>query len=789
MGRQIMKIFTYRNFGYEGQLSAVETEIRRGIPMFDIEGIPEQLKKDATMLIKAAFDNQQEAFPMERVRTVISPSARFKEGEFELAAALSIIEESRRRNGWQEISKEKENEPVLALGRLDLAGAIEPAEAAYAAAQAAVKKGIKNIICCEEDAVSLSKIDGARIAVAENLSEAINAMVQKSFVMRGEEITASMPLDAKKNAEENFNQAIKERGEHGNGSKAAFEFVMDYVSDAYSLSDKQKSLAEKSLRHIEEKYYKGGYDSEERKFGKENSEQALFDLYEDLSSNSTESLEAFGWMDKSVKNSFAEDLFEKLGTALHMRTDIDYEKLEALRKNAENSVSFNERESVVEAAEDRKAYAGLFKTARAIEVAVAGKHNIMLEGASEDKNRLIEKLVPYLTPDITEEEAEASRRISSINGTGQGDLTAPFREPPKAAYLERIAGGGVDCVPGEVSLAHNGVLFIKNANDFRTTNLQMLRLPLVNRNIVLARAGRSTEYPAHFQLVLTAGSSPDGSYGSRNKICLDSPSDIQDYRLKVNGPLGDRIEIKEFVEKDQNDIRVFKPEEARKRVAEAYRIQRKRGIFNRDLSPADISKYCALDKESAEFFKKTVTTDEFSRRAAANILKVSLTLANMEGRENIMARDIAEAHNLILPAPEKYREVVRVVNNAPEYSAEAKNRRLAMDLAGLCAARHLAAKKDEGYKQASENVSNFIKEHSKELKKFGVNGLCDMVNTRVALQDRDTDLVGLGETALRERHFLRESLEKDLKNILPEKNKQRHNDKQQAEMSRKAKWS
>lgn len=779
-----MKIFAYRNFGYEGWLSAVETEIRRGIPMFDIEGISEHSKKDASMLIKASFNNQQEAFPMENVRTVISPFANFKEGEFELAAALSINEENRRYNGWKEADRKNENEPVLALGCLDLAGTIEPVRGAYAAAEAAVKKGIRNIICCEEDAVAVGKVDGARIAVANNLSEAVNAMVQKSFAMRGEGITAAVPFDAKKNAEERFSEAMKERDEKGNDDKAAFEFVMDYVADAYSLSDGQKSIVEDTLRRTEEKYYKGGYDSEERKFGKENSEQALFDIYEDIAVNSTDSLKAFGWMDKSVKQPFAEDIFQKLGTALHMRTDIDREKLRSLQKAADGGVSFNERGWVFDEVPDEKELKGLYTAARAVEVAVAGKHNILLEGDYKYRNRLAESLVRYLTPDITEEEAESVRRVYSVAGPGMGDLTAPFRMPHLTASLEGMAGGGVSCAPGEISLAHNGVLLLEDAEGFKVTNLQLLRVPLEQRSITLARAGSSTTYPSHFQLVLTESSSPDGNYGSKDRICLDPSEEIQNYRLKVNGSLGDRIEIKEFVEKDANDKRVFNPEESRKRIAKAYEIQRKRGVFNRDLSPADISKYCALDKECAEFFKKTVTSDEFSQRSAANILKVSLTLANMDGRTAIKTRDIAEAYNLSLPAPEKYREIAVEGPDLGKTSPAKQEEHLYKELAGLCAARHLAAKEDKGYKQATADVSKYLDDHAKEIEKLGAGKVCECVKERLAFQERDADLAGESFSASRERGLVAEALEEDIKNLVPEKAKQKQKTKQQEEISR-----
>lgn len=655
-----MKIFAYENFGYEGNLIAIESEIKRGIPSFYIYGINEKAGQDITnpvSNIRNAFKNERIQFPSEKIEIHLSPKSYIQPENLELAVALSIVDASDK----YLLKKREERlpeEPCLILGGLGFIGDITSSEGSYAAATTAMKYGIKNVICNEQDAEIIKDIPGIKIISANNLENAIYQAKNGMFISVGEEITATMPFDAKKNAEEKFKKELKERDKHGNDNKAAFEFVMDYVSDAYNLSDEQKNIVEESLRCAEEKYYKGGYDSNNHKFREENIEQLYVDLYENLSKNSNESEKALGWMNDSVRRNLTDDLFKKLGTVLNLNIDINVAKINAMLKENDNAVSFNERESIVNSVQDKETFEGLYKVARAVEVAVAGKHNLIIEGKdSKERDSFTENLTLYLTPNITSAEQKPVKQIYSTEGLSSGEPSVPFRKPTPDIYIEKMVGGGARLMPGECSLAHNGILFLEKAEQFRESIPHIIRLPLENGNIPLSRAGRSTQLPSKFQVILTMRPSPDGNYGSKYDTCTDTKGEIEAFRKKIEFPLMNKIEVRGFFEKDENDKRIFNPFEARKRIRTAYEIQRKRGIFNRDLKTEDISKYCKLDEKCADFFKNNVSKDEFSQNEATNILKVSLTLANMKGREQIQLQDLNEAYNLSLPAVEKHHEI------------------------------------------------------------------------------------------------------------------------------------
>lgn len=528
-------------------------------------------------------------------------------------------------------------------------------------------------------------------------------------------------------------------------------------------------IASSDPAEVMKKYPSPG--KETKNTGKENSEQALFDIYEDIAVNSTDSLEAFGWMDKSVKQPFAEDLFQKLGTALNMRTDIDHEKLLALQKAEDDRVSFSESEDAADKAPDEKELEGLYKAARAVEVAVAGKHSLILEGKdSKGRDALAERLARYLTPDITAEERESVERIYSLAGLQSPAPSVPIRKPVPDSQLDRMLGGGPRLMPGEAELAHNGILLVKGVEQFRSTTLHALRLLLMSGTVTLARAGRETVYPCRAQLMLTMRPSPDGNFGSRSMVTIDTPGAVERFREKVAEPLLGRIEVREYFEKDTRDKKIFVPSEARKHVRRAYEIQRRRGIFNRDLDDAGISRYCKLGKECADFLKETAGKSGLSRREAASMLRVSLTIANMDGREQIQLMDLTEAYNLSLPATEKYRAFPSPVAT-PEMRRHLmdsrREERMCMDLAGLCVARHLADKSgDDGrMREAADNSADYLSKHAREIRKAGADKICAAVKDRLALQDFDTDLIGSNISAADERGFVAEALREDIDNI------------------------
>lgn len=266
---------------------------------------------------------------------------------------------------------------------------------------------------------------------------------------------------------------------------------------------------------------------------------------------------------------------------------------------------------------------GYSKAVRAISIAVAGKLNILAYGASGcGKTMLLKGLIPYLTPCLTVEELESVKRLYALAGMEYNTDNAPFRMPHQTASIEGMCGGGPNIRPGEISLAHNGTLFIDEAAEFRTSVLQMLRVPLESRSITLSRAGRSTIFPANFQLAMAVNPCPCGNYGEMKNICLCSAKSIEMYWKKFSAPLLDRVQIKIHIEKDEGETESVSLEKLREQVANAYRIQRKAGKFNRDL---------ALSGD----------------RRKSNIEKVALTIANMDNRRVAEQCDIDEAEELV----------------------------------------------------------------------------------------------------------------------------------------------
>lgn len=260
---------------------------------------------------------------------------------------------------------------------------------------------------------------------------------------------------------------------------------------------------------------------------------------------------------------------------------------------------------------------GYSKAVRAISIAVAGKLNILAYGAPGcGKTMLLQGLIPYLTPCLTVEELESVKRLYSLAGMEYKTNNAPFRMPHQTASIEGMCGGGPNIRPGEISLAHNGTLFLDEAAEFRTSVLQILRVPLESKSITLSRAGRQTVFPANFQLAMAVNPCPCGNYGEKDKVCLCSAKAIELYWKKFSAPLLDRIQIKIHVEKDESETEPVLLEKIREQIANAYRIQRKNGFFNRDVK-------------------------------MSNEKQIALTIAYMNNREIAEQCDIEEAKELV----------------------------------------------------------------------------------------------------------------------------------------------
>ena len=292
---------------------------------------------------------------------------------------------------------------------------------------------------------------------------------------------------------------------------------------------------------------------------------------------------------------------------------------------------------------------------RALQIAAAGGHNLIALGAPGCGKTMAIQKFPAINPVLTSEQAQSVTRIWSLAGLIKPSepliRIPPFRIPHQTASIEGICGGGPTCRPGEISLAHNGVLFLDEAAEFRSSVLQMLRVPLENGTISLSRAGRTTVYPARFQLLMAVNPCPCGNFGSKSKICLCSLKSIEQYWKKFSAPLLDRIDLRVFVEnKSEEEEKIEErpglttTEEIRHDIARAVKTQRKRqGIKNSQLSPQEILDYCPLDAEGRKVLDKATLRYGFSPRAISSCLKVSRTIADLAGARNITADHMSEA--------------------------------------------------------------------------------------------------------------------------------------------------
>ncbi len=296
---------------------------------------------------------------------------------------------------------------------------------------------------------------------------------------------------------------------------------------------------------------------------------------------------------------------------------------------------------------------------RALEVSAAGGHNMLMIGPPGSGKTMLAKRIPSILPPLILDEALETTKIHSVAGILPGDQALitirPFRAPHHTISDAALVGGGIGKIrPGEISLSHHGVLFLDELPEFHRNVLEVLRQPLEEKHITISRTKMTVDYPANFMLVCSMNPCPCGNFGNPAQECTCTPQQIQRYSGKISGPLLDRIDIHVEVPvvkyQELSSSRIGeKSDNVRERVIAARKRQEERfkdteGIYkNSDMGSKAIRKYCKLDDASQQLIKMAMTRLGLSARAYDRILKVSRTIADLSGSEDIKSEHVSEA--------------------------------------------------------------------------------------------------------------------------------------------------